>query len=85
MIGKSGKDGDLMSSLGPVVGEFSGAGGGCAHLGREVLGDVEDFHATVEGIANLHPWKFSEPKCGIAPCNWGIAFVLALLRLCRIL
>ena len=29
--------------------EFGGAGGGGAHLGRKVLGDVEDFHAKLEG------------------------------------
>jgi hypothetical protein len=35
-----------------MVGEFGGASGGGAHLGREVLGDVEDFHAKkVESIA----------------------------------
>ena len=40
-----------MSGVGPMVGEFGGAGGGGAHLGGEVLGDVEDFHAKGEGIA----------------------------------
>ena len=40
-----------MTGLRPMVGEFGGASGGGAHLGREVLGEVEDFHAKVESIA----------------------------------
>jgi hypothetical protein len=40
------------------MGEFGGASGRCAHLGREVLGDVQDFHAMVEGIAK-------DARCGM--------------------
>lgn len=40
-----------MSGVGPMVGEFGGASCGGTHLRREVLGNVEDFHAKVEGIA----------------------------------
>ena len=50
MIWKTGENGDVVSSLRPMVCQFGGAGGGGAHLGREVLGDVEDFHAKVESI-----------------------------------
>jgi hypothetical protein len=32
-----------------VLGEFGGASGGGAHLGREILRDVENFHAKLEG------------------------------------
>ena len=52
MIRKPGENGDIVPGLRPVLCEFGGTGGGGAHLGREVLGDVEDFHAKVEGIAN---------------------------------
>ncbi len=38
-----------MTGLGPVMGEFGGACGGRAHLRREVLRDVEDLHASLEG------------------------------------
>src|SRR4051812_43397251 len=51
MVGKSGENGNFVSSFGPVVGEFGGAGSRRTHLGREVLGDVKDFHANVEGTA----------------------------------
>jgi hypothetical protein len=51
MIGESSQDGDIVSGPGPVVGEFGGAGGGSAHLGRKVLGDVKDLHAKLEAIA----------------------------------
>ena len=50
MIWKSREDRHFVTGLRPAMSEFGGAGGGRAHLGREVLGDVEDFHAKVEGI-----------------------------------
>jgi hypothetical protein len=40
------------------VGEFGRACSRGTHLGREVLGDVEDFHAKVEGIAK-------DARCGM--------------------
>jgi hypothetical protein len=58
VIRKPGEDGDVVTGMGPVVGKFGGAGGGRAHLGREVLRDVEDFHAKVEGIAK-------DARCGM--------------------
>jgi len=45
--------------LGPMLGQFGATGRECTHLGREVLGDVENFHAKVEGIAK-------GAKCGVA-------------------
>jgi hypothetical protein len=59
MIRKSRKDGDVVSGLGPMLGQFGGTGRGRAHLGREVLGDVENFHAKVEG--NAKGAKCGEP------------------------
>jgi hypothetical protein len=63
VIWKSGEDRDFVTGRRPTVGEFGGASGGGTHLGREVLGDVEDFHATVEGIAKDMP---SEKRIGVA-------------------
>ena len=64
-----------MSGLGPMLGKFCGAGGGCAHLGRDVLGDVEDFHAKVEGIAKaaLELWS-GEKEALTGPCCASVIF-----------
>ena len=51
MIRKPGEYGYFVTGLGPVMSEFGRACSGRAHLGREVLGDVENFHAKVESIA----------------------------------
>jgi hypothetical protein len=34
--------------LRPVAGEFGGASSGRAHLWREVLGNVKNFHASLD-------------------------------------
>ena len=57
MIRKSSENENLVSGLGPVVREFRGTGRRCAHFRREVLRDVKDFHATVEGIAKTRAWR----------------------------
>ena len=51
VIRKPGEYGYFVTGLGPVMSEFGRACSGRAHLGREVLGDVENFHAKVESIA----------------------------------
>lgn len=51
MIGKARKNRNSMSCLRPVMGQFSGACSRRAHLRREILRNVKDFHRTVEGIA----------------------------------
>jgi len=40
-----------MARLGPMLGEFGGTGGGRAHLRREILRNVKDLHANLEGIS----------------------------------
>ena len=62
MVGESCEDRDFVSRLGPVISKFSGAGRWGAHFGREVLGDVKDFHATVEGTAKIREWRYRAQK-----------------------
>jgi len=46
MVGKASEYGNLVPRVSPMPREFRGATGGSAHLGREVLGDVEKIHET---------------------------------------